>query len=156
MIHTYIYQSNTAIRQHTSAYVSIRCAPKHTHSSIDPRSDRYVSIRQHTSAYVSIRQHTSAYVSIRQHTSAYGVSLNTYTAVQTGGAIDDLNEVGTLVSNRRLFVHTACYFSFFVSYFFLYANTFIIWFSFVHALVSSRRLYYICMHTHTHTHTHGE
>jgi hypothetical protein len=26
----------------------------------------YVSIRQHTSAYVSIRQHTSAYVSIRQ------------------------------------------------------------------------------------------
>jgi hypothetical protein len=77
----------SALRQHTSAYVSIR---QHTSA--------YVSIRQHTSAYVSIRQidssalhqrvypfcqaqrcqclwyifqHTSAYASIRQHTSAY-------------------------------------------------------------------------------------
>jgi hypothetical protein len=57
-----------SIRQHMSAYVSIR------------------RMRQHTSAYVSIlarlapisrgptrviRQHTSAYASIRQHTSAF-------------------------------------------------------------------------------------
>jgi hypothetical protein len=42
------------IRQHTSAYVSIR---QHTSA--------YVSIRQNTSAYVCIRLHTSAYVSIR-------------------------------------------------------------------------------------------
>jgi hypothetical protein len=53
-----------SIRQHMSAYVSIR-----QHTSAYVRSAFrliYVSIRQHTSAYVSIRQHTSAYVSIRQ------------------------------------------------------------------------------------------
>ncbi len=33
--------------------------------SIRQHTSAYVSIRQHTSAYVSIRQHTSAYVSIR-------------------------------------------------------------------------------------------
>jgi hypothetical protein len=57
-----------SIRQHTSAYVSIRqqpqALPAYTH-------------RQHTSAYVSKRQHTSAYarktlayVRMRQHTQA--------------------------------------------------------------------------------------
>jgi hypothetical protein len=76
-----------SIRQHTSAYVSIRGAEGYL--SIVP----YVSIRQHTSAYVSIRQRTSAYgapkatyqqcltsayVSIRQHTSAY-VSVRQHT-----------------------------------------------------------------------------
>jgi hypothetical protein len=62
------------MRQHTSAYVSIRSG----YVGIRRRTSAYVSIRQHTvrirrhtSAYVSIRQHTSAYVSIRQHTSAY-------------------------------------------------------------------------------------
>jgi hypothetical protein len=50
----------SCIRQHTSAYVSIR---QHTSAC--------VRIRQHTSAYVSIRQHASACVSIRPHTSAY-------------------------------------------------------------------------------------
>jgi hypothetical protein len=82
------------IRQHTSAYVSIRqhtslpihqqAAFLHTsyvsirqhtlaHVSIRQHTSAYLSIPQHTStsAYVSIRQHTSAYVSIRQHTSAY-------------------------------------------------------------------------------------
>jgi hypothetical protein len=65
------------IRQHTSAYVSIR---QHTagvqlaRDSITCKHTSYVSIRQHTSAYVSIRQHTSAYVSIRWHT-AGGVQL---------------------------------------------------------------------------------
>jgi hypothetical protein len=85
------------VRQHTSAYVSIRMPPAPGHlmreetvayaaalaarcaarkSSASVRilrqhTSAYVSIRQHTSAYVSIRQHTSAYVSIRQHTSAY-------------------------------------------------------------------------------------
>jgi hypothetical protein len=45
----YVLRADTCrIRQHTSAYVSIRD----------------VSIRQHASAYVSKRQHTSAYVSI--------------------------------------------------------------------------------------------
>jgi hypothetical protein len=46
----------SVIRQHTSAYVSIRQR----------------SIRQHTSAYVSIRQHTSAYIRIGQHTCSRG------------------------------------------------------------------------------------
>ncbi len=78
------------IRQHTSAYVSIRqqqraaritltrlymSLRRHTSAYV-----AYVSIRQHTSAYVARArfsvpapqpQHTSAYVSIRQHTSAY-------------------------------------------------------------------------------------
>ena len=72
-----------SIRQHTSAYVSIR----QQHVSILQHSvvTQDVSIRQHTAAYVSIRQHyggdarrsrmhhaneptPSAYVSIRQHT----------------------------------------------------------------------------------------
>ena len=64
------------IRQHTSAYVSIR---QHTNLlgklgslrhdlDVEGKDEREVL---HTSAYVSIRQHTSAYVSIRQHTSAY-------------------------------------------------------------------------------------
>jgi hypothetical protein len=79
------------IRQHTSAYVSIRLAFRHRvgHQcyALCAQGVAYVSIRQHTSAvsvrlafchrvghqcyalYVSIRQHTSAYVSIRQHTS---------------------------------------------------------------------------------------
>jgi hypothetical protein len=67
-----------SIRQHASAYVSIRQplvfrAPLHARRAVLPAyvSIRQDSIRQHTSAYVSIRQHTSAYVSIRQHTSAY-------------------------------------------------------------------------------------
>jgi hypothetical protein len=69
------------IRQHTSAYVSIRqhTAPLQLQAPLQLRCQylyflyysAYVSIRQHTSAYVSMRQHTSAYVSIRQHTSAY-------------------------------------------------------------------------------------
>ncbi len=84
------------IRQHTSAYVSIRqqalpahklvvlkyyetCCPpdvfqwrlcRRGNAAYRPHTSAYVSMRQHTSAYVSIRQHTSAYVSIRQHTSA--------------------------------------------------------------------------------------
>jgi hypothetical protein len=80
-----------SIRQHTSAYLSIRQHSRGT--DVFPRDIRLLPtpspacIRQHTSAYVSIRQHTSAYlsiredssllpllpeyVSIRQHTSAY-------------------------------------------------------------------------------------
>jgi hypothetical protein len=67
----------TLSRKHTSAYVSIR---QHrflkeeavgADDAIRQHTSAYVSIRQHTSAYVSIRQHTSVYVSIRQHTSAY-------------------------------------------------------------------------------------
>jgi hypothetical protein len=65
--------STSVLRQHTSAYVSIR---QHTPEVEDERvacnlhvrrTSAYVSIGQHTSAYVSMRQHT-AYVSIRQHT----------------------------------------------------------------------------------------
>jgi hypothetical protein len=82
------------IRQHTSAYVSIRqhtCIRGQPPTAVNPIRYvylAYVSIRQHTSAYVSIRRHTCirgqpptavnpiryvylAYVSIRQHTSAY-------------------------------------------------------------------------------------
>jgi hypothetical protein len=73
------------MRQHTSAYVSIR---QHTSSNAVSLyqvfagegaagalnsafiAPAYVSIRQHTSAYVSIRQHTSAYVSIRHEGAA--------------------------------------------------------------------------------------
>jgi hypothetical protein len=59
---------SASIRQHTSAYVSIR-QRIHTVAEIEShRGDckaRELQ-RQHTSAYVSIRQHTSAYVSIRQ------------------------------------------------------------------------------------------
>jgi hypothetical protein len=79
-----------SIRQHTSAYVSIRdtCAAESSWgfrefaTSPPPGSSGELSsqlfarpfriapcIRQHTSAYVSIRQHTSAYASIC--TSAY-------------------------------------------------------------------------------------
>ena len=69
-----------AIREQTSAYISIR---QNTSAYVS-----ILSIRQHTSAYVRIHQHTSAYVvkalfgtaesvSIRQHTSAY-VSIHTH------------------------------------------------------------------------------
>jgi hypothetical protein len=93
-----------SIRQHTSAYVSIRekCRQQTTayvspntsayvNAYRPPATSAYVSIRQHTSAYVSIReripasrharirQHTSAYVRIRQHTSAY-VSIRPHTS----------------------------------------------------------------------------
>jgi hypothetical protein len=43
------------IRQHTSAYVSIR-----HRRTCHPNAGPPVSIRRHTSAYVSIRQHTSS------------------------------------------------------------------------------------------------
>jgi hypothetical protein len=50
------------IRQHTSAYVSIRMLTccKAAEWREEPLIYTYVSIRQHTSAYVSIRQHTHA------------------------------------------------------------------------------------------------
>jgi hypothetical protein len=51
-----------SIRQHTSAYVSIR---------LQVRNEKLLA-RHHTSAYVSMRQHTSAYV---RHTSAYNEQL---------------------------------------------------------------------------------
>jgi hypothetical protein len=44
------------MRQHTSAYVSIR---QHTSVCSDLELASYVGMRQHTLAYVSIRQHTS-------------------------------------------------------------------------------------------------
>jgi hypothetical protein len=85
-----IRQRSTCIRQHTSAYVSVRAPYCLRFPSIRQRTSAYVSVRQRTSAHVSIRsayvqhtfsirQHTfnirsvmrSAYVSIRRHTSAY-------------------------------------------------------------------------------------
>ena len=87
---------HTHIRQHTSAYVSIRRRmhtgglggvgkllddarvvgaykrPRNTYTSpYRSNTSPYVTLR-HMSPYVSMRQLTSAYVSIRQHTSAYG------------------------------------------------------------------------------------
>jgi hypothetical protein len=63
-----------SIREHTSAYVSIRqrlaCGRLRRRKGRSPSATAYVSIRQHTSAFISMRQHASAYVSIRQHTSA--------------------------------------------------------------------------------------
>jgi hypothetical protein len=66
------------IRQHTSAYVSIR---RHrgafalAASRTPVHTSAYVSVRQHTSAYRSVCSrrfaYTCAYVSIRQRTSAY-------------------------------------------------------------------------------------
>ena len=57
------YIAYVSIRQHTSAYVSIR----HTSAYVSIRH----SIRQDTSGYVRIRQDTSGYVRIRQDTSGY-------------------------------------------------------------------------------------
>jgi hypothetical protein len=57
-----------SIRQHRSAYVSIR-GTAHLHQRVAASARRHTAC--YTSAYVSIRQHTSAYVSIRQHTSAH-------------------------------------------------------------------------------------
>jgi hypothetical protein len=98
---TYIYIAYVSIRQHTSAYVSIRRFHHrclfllyqtnlyiyitiyiyiyiyiyiHIYIYLE-----YVSIRQHTSAHVSTRQHTSAHVSTRQHTSAH-VSIRQHTS----------------------------------------------------------------------------
>jgi hypothetical protein len=69
------------MRQHTSAYVSIRLLP---HVGRERCPHLHVSIRQHASAYADVcsrgrpspsagqRQRMRSYVSIRQHTSAYG------------------------------------------------------------------------------------
>jgi hypothetical protein len=71
----WLVRDASCIRQHTSAYVSIR------HVDIVWLVRDASCIRQHMSAYVSIRQLTSAYVNIHhdcvmltllgQHTSAY-------------------------------------------------------------------------------------
>jgi hypothetical protein len=89
-----VLQRYRSIRQHTSAYVSIRASSISIRSRCCRGTAAHVSIRQHTSAYaqaqspsaadaaevphhtsayvsISIRQHTSAHVSTRQHTSAY-------------------------------------------------------------------------------------
>jgi hypothetical protein len=86
------------MRQHTSAYVSIRAirraARRGGRAQATPSA--YVSIRQHTPACVSIRQHTSAYVPLAKrvarlveederkllhlHTSAY-VRIRQHTSV---------------------------------------------------------------------------
>ncbi len=91
---TTTFKTYVSMRQHTSAYVSIRrtshktCTP-FASASIRPHTSAYVSIRQHTSAYVSIRQHTSAYVSIRLHMPAY-VSIRQHTyPIRLGKADDD-------------------------------------------------------------------
>jgi hypothetical protein len=89
-----------SIRQHTSAYVSIRLPQELAHTlelggpfrmptiliiSILLKScqhtSAHVSTRQDTSACVSIRQHTSAHVSMRQHASAY-VSIHRHSECQ--------------------------------------------------------------------------
>jgi hypothetical protein len=77
------------IRQHTSAYVSMR---RHTLAC--------VSIRQHTSAHVSIRQRASACVSIRQHTSAH-VSVRQHTCA---AAPEPLDAVGWDLELERMLV----------------------------------------------------
>jgi hypothetical protein len=64
-----------SIREHTSAYFSIRQRGAATCAGSG------VSIRQHTSAYVSIRQHTSAYVSIRQRPAPALASLAQHVAL---------------------------------------------------------------------------
>ncbi len=118
----------TYLRQHTSAYVSIRqhtSAYFHTHLAVVWRvwhvkqlpvvQIRFLhDIRQHTSAYVSIRQNTShscrssryafctTYVSIRQHTSAFVRIRHT-----AAGRSDTLSAL-TYVSIRQ---HTPAYVS---------------------------------------------
>jgi uncharacterized protein YcbX len=57
-------QRHLSIRQHTSAYVSMRTQIVAMQQRRSKDTSACVSIRQHSSAYVSIRQHTSAYVSI--------------------------------------------------------------------------------------------
>ncbi len=82
-----------SIRQHTSAYASIRQKMRVTPCS--KHTSAYVSIRQHTPAYTSIRQKMRitpcskvrpAYVSIRQHTSAY-VSIRQHTPADANHAL---------------------------------------------------------------------
>jgi hypothetical protein len=118
----YIY----SIRQHTSAYVSIR---QHTLKRQWERRRRqhtsaYVSIRQHTSAYVKeavgeeeayraerpvrrthVHAATCAYVSIRQHTSAC-VSIRQHTSAyvsirQHTSAYVSIRAHGNLRRQRR-------------------------------------------------------
>ena len=72
-MHCSMRQQHVSIRQHTSAYVSIRqheeqVVVQGVLEVLDDALQRASAIRQHTGR---IRQHTSAYVSIRQHTSAY-------------------------------------------------------------------------------------
>jgi hypothetical protein len=75
MRHTAPSTRISRLRQHTPAYVSIRQHASYGTQHFDQppaqHTPAYVSIRRHASACVSIRQHMSAYVSIRQHTSAY-------------------------------------------------------------------------------------
>jgi hypothetical protein len=55
-------EAYVSVRQHTSAYVSIRqalVAAAAVARELVVEPEAYVSVRQHTSAYVSIRQHTS-------------------------------------------------------------------------------------------------
>ena len=74
------FAAYVSIRQHTSAYVSMRTfgvlSDIHSHGVCELQvlqRQRSLNRLAHTSSYVSIRHHTSAYgVSIRQHTaSAY-------------------------------------------------------------------------------------
>jgi hypothetical protein len=77
-------QAFASIRQHTSAYVSIRRKETLTRcvracGCICSGVQALIRYNYYTSAYVSIRQHTSAYVSIRQQTSAYPKRRRGYT-----------------------------------------------------------------------------
>jgi hypothetical protein len=75
-----IVPAYVSIRQHTSAYVSIRQLFKRVLVQLH-RCRHRACIRQHTSAYVSVRQHTSAFQTLAcaaasvpascLHTSAY-------------------------------------------------------------------------------------
>jgi hypothetical protein len=116
--HTLAYVS---IRQHTAAYVytcggqisllyysaqlGLEAHVKHAVSllvvSIRQHTSAYVSTRQHTSAYVSTRQHTSAYVSIRQHTSAYA-SIRQHTSAY--------EKSGVSATRIRYIYATTCYY----------------------------------------------
>jgi hypothetical protein len=60
-----LYISTACIRQHTSAYVSIRQISQHPFVKSLPPVRR--GTRQHTAAYVSIREHTIAYGRLSFH-----------------------------------------------------------------------------------------
>jgi len=119
------------MRQHASAYVSIR-QHKSACASIRQHTPAYVSVRQRTSAYGSIRQHgppldmpttrkrqracEAPYVSIRQHTSAY-VSMRQHASHLVDGDVPALEwcesrqrvSVGTSCTYRTLpYVHCTC------------------------------------------------
>jgi hypothetical protein len=91
----------TCIRQHTSAYVSIR------QHSIRQHTLSINSVHLHTSAYVSIRQH-----SIRQHTlSINSVSVYLHTSAYVSIRQHSIRQHTLSINSVSVYLHTSAYVS---------------------------------------------